>query len=357
MKYIINLLLIIMLISSVIHPQNVTKENIDKKSTNKTIAKEKKSSDKENKLSNNNNNVKKKVHPSKKKKEEKRNTTLWGVAVAFGATSLTFGFSALNWWTGHEESFAADNFNFWNRGWLNEDTYAGGHDKIGHAFSNYIFQHAYTGLFEWAGFKRITSIWLAAGMTAFSFNMIELFDGFTSYGWEYGDTVFNFGGQIFAILSQLYGIDDYVQFKMAWVFSPIYWREEDVPRYKVLEDYNGQRFFLAANTHTMFQKFNIKSHFWKYIQPAVFYESRGYRPYLPEEFEYLKERNVGGALIFDLAGLIKDYFPNSSLMRGFGSFFKFYQIPLMVAYGYDLNHNRWHYVDYSLKFESQFDYK
>lgn len=303
---------------------------------------------------NSSNTTKKKESKEKFTKSEEE--TNWaGVSIAFGGPLLIIGTSTVNWYLTHKPTFASDNFNMFDRGWFGRNTYAGGHDKIGHFTSNYIFQYAFTGMFEnWAGYSRETSIWTGALITFIGFNMIEFFDSFTDFGWEYGDSIMNVLGQAMAIFSQYTNLDQFIQLRLAWVPSPMYLREEKVKYYEFLEDYNGQRFFAVINTAGISDKLKLDLKFFRYLMPTIYYDTRGYRPELPDDRYHLRERNIGGGLALDFAAIFKDWKPDSSIAQAMGTFFSFYQPSIFVGYSYDLNHYRWHSPDLTLTFTGPF---
>ncbi len=276
-----------------------------------------------------------------------------GLAIAFGGPAAIIGVGATQWWMDHKLVVSADNFVLRDRGWFGRNTYSGGHDKIGHFYSNYVFQYAFTSGFEYAGFGRATSIWMSAGVTFFGFNLIEVFDSFTDYGWEFGDSVANVLGQGLAILGQFYGIDHYIQMRLAWIPSRSYMNKE-MKQYQFLEDYNGQRFFLLMNTYGFAKKFQWNIGVLKYIAPGLYYESRGYRPELPDDRTNERQRNLGGALVLDFAAISKDLGPKSSFWRTMATIFRFYQPSIFIGWGYDFNNQRWHRPDMSLQFTARF---
>ncbi len=291
-------------------------------------------------------------------REESASRRGWlAMGIAFGVPTMIIGVGAINWWIDHRIKFNIHEFNFWHRGWFGRNTHTGGHDNLGHAYATYIGQYSVTGLYELAGYKRTTSIWLGTAVTAFGFNLIEFFDAFTDYGWEYTDTVFNFGGQALALLSQLYSLDRYLQLRISWMPSRMYatGKTGGMAAYKFLEDYNGQRFFIVGNTAGIADKVGLHLGLLRYLMPAVYYDTRGYRPQLPDEKYELRERNIGGALLLDASAILRERWPENRFLRGTASFLKFFQPPyLALGYGYDLNHNRWHTSDFSLWFTARF---
>lgn len=269
--------------------------------------------------------------------------TNWLLAggIGVGVPAALLGIGVINWWRLKSTKFTPENFNYWDRGWLGPDTYAGGHDKLGHFYSNYVCQYLVTAMYEGIGFSRNRAI-LASGLVTFvSFNLVELVDGFTPFGWEYGDTVFNIAGQLYAMGAQYYGWDQYLHLKASWVPSRSYFRE-NVKQYQFLEDYNGQRFFLLARPAAFWRAAPVPL---RYVEAGLYYESRGYRPKVKAA---LRQRDVGVAATLDISSILTDLWPESSWALGFARFFEFAEPSLVVGVGFDVNHQALVIPDVSL---------
>ncbi len=285
----------------------------------------------------------------------------WGLGIAVGVPAAILSVGFVNWYVSHRIDFDLSSFHTRNRGWFGRDTHVGGHDNLGHMYANYVCQIEVARLFHSVGYSRDRSALYATLVTAFTFNMVELLDAFTDYGWEYSDSVFNAGGQLFGLLSYRYGLDRFVQLRISWLPSKLY-IEGGIPRYEVVEDYGGQRFYLVANSAGIADQLDIRAGLGRYLMPGVFYDTRGYRPPLAPERYDQRERNVGVAVLIDVAALIRDRAgwrqPGSwrarVAERG-ATFLRYFQPPFLgIAYGYDLNHRRWHVPDYTLTLTGRF---
>lgn len=289
--------------------------------------------------------------PSEHNATASRDRWILGTGLAIGVPSLTLAVGTLNWWRLKADNVAADNFKWRDRGWFGENTYAGGHDKLGHFYSNYVAQYMTTALYAAAGFEPVESLWIGAGVVFLTSNLVEIIDGLTEYGFEYGDTVANVLGQLFAMASIHYDLDRYVQMRIGWVPSRNYFQPK-VKQYQFLEDYDGQRFYLVANTAGILDAMATRLGPLRYVMPGFYYESRGYRPKTADP--ELRERNFGGVLAFDSAALLRDTWPASTWARATAMFAQFFQPNLVVGYGYDFNRKRWHAPDVSLVFSGRY---
>ena len=114
--------------------------------------------------------------------------TLAGVGA--GLSTLVVVGGTLAWW--RDEPYVG--WNWRNTGFFGRTTYAGGSDKVGHAFAWWLGLRASTQIFEWFGISRRHS--LIAG-TTFSLvlgNVVEVGDAFTRYGFEWPDVIANVAG-------------------------------------------------------------------------------------------------------------------------------------------------------------------
>lgn len=82
--------------------------------------------------------------------------------------------------------------------------YALNADKFGHFYTPYLLTLAYSGAFRWAGLDEQTGLYLGAGIgTAFQLYS-EIRDGFSRYGFSWGDCAANFAGAAFPLLQYHY---------------------------------------------------------------------------------------------------------------------------------------------------------
>src|SRR5688500_20012916 len=98
-----------------------------------------------------------------------------GVSAGCVAVLLTWGTQA--WW---EDGLQP--FHFRETGGFGRDTYAGGADKIAHAYSNYMMTHVGAALYRALGMSQVRAA-LYSGLAIFLLgHWFELIDGFTDFG-------------------------------------------------------------------------------------------------------------------------------------------------------------------------------
>ena len=113
------------------------------------------------------------------------------IVVGVASTAMLAGF--LGWWS---DGFN-NKFSFRNEGWFGPDTYSGGIDKLGHAFSMYVTTRLLNRTFTWAGDSDSNSLWRATLLSAAIGLGIEVFDGLEKsgkYGFSWQDLIMDAAG-------------------------------------------------------------------------------------------------------------------------------------------------------------------
>jgi hypothetical protein len=181
------------------------------------------------------------------------------VTAVSGIYAFTLLDSYLIWWRDDRRPFT-----FMEGEWFDGDSEKG-MDKLGHFYTSYVFYRVQKNIFLWGGYTPETSMLLSGSLTAFMALMIEVGDGFSRYGFDYKDFVFNTGGLAYAILQ------DEVPFFQNINFKWSYWPSDGFafpPRFS--NHYEGHIYWLTFNIHGIMQP--ITGSFWpEYIQPAVGY--------------------------------------------------------------------------------------
>lgn len=129
------------------------------------------------------------------------------------ATALIAGYSM--WWRDGNRSFS-----FYKspegEGWLN-DPYTKGIDKVGHFYTSYFFYKLSKNLLEWGGYPEKNSKYVAVLLSLGLGVMVEVGDGFTKYGFDYQDLVFNTMGLGYAYLQDVYPVLNNFNFKWSYI--------------------------------------------------------------------------------------------------------------------------------------------
>lgn len=263
--------------------------------------------------------------PSSRDESDERITRRTRLLIAgYTAATLAYGYNA--WWENLDTSFELR-----DEGWFEEDSYRGGADKFGHAYFGYASTRLLTWSFQWAGNDALRSRRLGAGLTGSLLLAVEVFDGFTEeFGFGAGDLLMNgVGIGLGWLLESHPAWDELFDFRLRYWPSDRKEREEDGT--SIAEDYSGQTYLLllkasgvpALRRHTLL----------RYLEVAVGYGSRGYRPERPPEE---RERNVYYGLSLNLARLLddtvfRDNARQSRAQRATHRALELYQIPGTAA--------------------------
>jgi len=138
-----------------------------------------------------------------------------------------------------------------NAGWLQID-------KYGHAYTSYLFGKLGMNSLKWAGVDRKKAIWLGSSYGFIFMTSVEILDG---HYWEWGaspmDMVANASGALLLIAQELAFNQQILTYKFSYhptelaKFKPGTLGDSDISR--VVEDYNGQTFWLSLNLKSVFK--------------------------------------------------------------------------------------------------------
>lgn len=139
-------------------------------------------------------------------------------AIVAGGIATSAAVSMVAWWA---QGFTS-NFNIADEGWFDKGAYAGGVDKLGHAFSFYLATRLGTRALSWARLPQHEAKRVAAGVT-FGFGLgVEILDGLSRNGragfsWE--DMVMNALGVGLGVAMETHPqLDRHLAFR--WMYSP-----------------------------------------------------------------------------------------------------------------------------------------
>lgn len=192
-------------------------------------------------------------------------------ALILGSVGGVLAYGKTSWWqdgfTGH--------FRTVNEGWFGQNTYAGGADKMGHAFSTYAGTRLLSQAFEWARNNHQDSVHLSAATIFGTLMAVETLDGF-SKRWKFSkeDMVMNaLGTGLGLLFEKNKRLDDLFDIRLH------YWPSGDARRLNEISpvnDYSGQTYLLVAKATGIPQLKNHET--LRYFELAVGYGSRGYEP-------------------------------------------------------------------------------
>lgn len=174
-----------------------------------------------------------------------------------------------------------DDFLWGRDGSFGVETYAGGADKLGHAWATLGLARLGTEmLYQWGGYGRRTSTIVGTALSEALFLGVEIRDGF-SYQFSYWDFIFNTLGAGLAFAQSTWPrVDEFVDFRVEYFPSATYRsRFSGKGDVDIAEDYSGQTYLLALHLGGFHGLRDSRWGWWaRYVDVAVGFETRGYKP-------------------------------------------------------------------------------
>jgi hypothetical protein len=203
-------------------------------------------------------------------------------------------------------------------------TYAGGADKLGHAWATLGLARLGTELLQWGGYSRPKAAVIGTLLSEALFLGVEFRDGFT-YQMSYWDATFNTLGAALALAQSMWPqLDDLVDFRVQYFPSERFrekFRGGDVD---VAEDYSGQTYLLAFHLGGIRSLRESRWGGWsRYVDVALGFETRGYKPDPPysvdpedpERQDYPHRQTMFIGLTLNMQGVVDRVLPRKSRAR------------------------------------------
>jgi hypothetical protein len=256
--------------------------------------------------------------------EQAHARTHWLIAGGVAGIGL---YGATHWW----KDGLTGNFRTVDEGWFNQDTYAGGADKLGHAYSAYAGTRLLARGFEELGNSPERSLWLAAATSLGALTAVEVVDGYSKkYRFSKEDAIMNaLGTGLGVLLEKSPELDKLLDFRVR------YWPSDDARRLKQIDpvdDHSGQTYLLVAKASGVaaLRKYDPL----RYLELAVGYGSRGYEPNTGAGGE--RSRNVYYGVALNLAEILDDSlfsgaYKGSRSQRITNTILEFIQVPGTAA--------------------------
>jgi hypothetical protein len=261
---------------------------------------------------------------------------MWIVTgVSAGLVALLLAWGTQAWWEDGLEPFTLS-----NGGGFGRDTYAGGADKVGHAYSTYMLTHAGAALYRALGMSRARAAWYSGIATFLLGNWFELIDGFTDFGFEYGDVIANTVGAALGIVTQLYPeLDETIGMRIAYVPSNDF-LENDKTVLKWINDYSGMTFYADVKLRGLFRFFGEDPGLARFLLVGVVYGTRDYSPIKRWEE---RRRSLGVNVGIDFAEVLRWYGDGDEGVDAVARIFDYYAVPFLnVALLKDLDGDDWY---------------
>jgi len=232
------------------------------------------------------------------------NEPLYSKGVGLGMIAGLYG--AVYTWTyfaWYKNRATTEDIVFHDEGLFGPDTYAGGSDKLGHMWGNYIISRWTANVLATGGWEPLPRTLIATSTTMAFFTMIELKDGYhKGFGFSWWDMAFNTAGNLLAagmILAPR--LDEMFDFKVYYLPTRAYLRS--LTQRGVVdagEDYSGQKFTLAYHLTSIDAIKRDPSLQWlRFVDVTLGYQSKNYLPQpKSENTDRLQEISLGVAFDF-----------------------------------------------------------
>ena len=235
----------------------------------------------------------------------KKYGSLAGIVGVYAAASTYMYFA---WYYGQP----GKSFKFGGDGYFGADTYAGGADKLGHAWANLMWSRLTGDILVAGGWERWKAALIAPGITLGLFTLVELKDG-VFYEFSPGDAIANtLGATLSGLMIRYPRVDELLDFRVEYWPSqqyidlwnglrpPIDPEEPHQVTLNIAEDYSGQRYLLALHLGALP---GLRAQKWaRLVDVAVGYETKGYKPD-PIEPDVDRTRHLFVGLTFNAQGL------------------------------------------------------
>ncbi len=176
---------------------------------------------------------------------EERAQPALSLAVVGGTYAAAATYTYFSWYGRSENS---DTLTFRDEGFFGYDTYAGGADRLGHAWCNYVLTRGIGGVLGWGGHSKAVSLATSTSL-AFGFFLFDRAERRVRAAvWLLlGDLLFNAGGNAFAVGAELLPeLDDFMAFRLSYWPSKSFVRQLNAGgALNVAEDYSGQAFLVS----------------------------------------------------------------------------------------------------------------
>jgi hypothetical protein len=219
----------------------------------------------------------------------------------------------------HLDSGMADGFG--------ADAFAGGADKLGHVWGNYVLTRGTTAVLVAGGWPRLPSSLVSFTLTEVAYLLIEIQDGMAPYGFDPKDMTANLiGGSFGVLLTNVPAVDRLLDFRVEYFPSKRYRRtfleSGDVDG---AQDYTGQSYILALHLGALPRADEYDWAYWtRFVDFAIGYEAKHYYPQ-PDEVPARATYYAG--LAVNMQGVLSHLFDDSRGRRIGHGLFEAYSLP------------------------------
>jgi len=289
----------------------------------------------------------------------------WTTVVFLGGSFVATPIAGyLQWWKRSE----SEPWHFANERWFQADTYAGGADKASHFYYGTLGEEALTAAYQKLGHPPDQARLLAFLNTALAAVVVEVGDGFTSYGFSWEDATIGTAGAAVSALVGAHDLRDTIGFRFGFLptaeplpssgpphagspSSPDLWQIQPLALQsaQIQPGYTYEIYTIDLKVAGFLPRVHVRPGIGRFLLLSATYNTRGYTEAPPE----LRQRNIGIEIGLNLAevcrslGLSEHTWWGQSIIQ----FFEHFRVPYS-AWGvrYDLNSRQWHGPDFNDKY-------
>jgi hypothetical protein len=232
------------------------------------------------------------------------------VAAALTLGGIYAGFTTWTYFAWYRKHKPLAQFAVGGDGWFGVRTYAGGADKLGHAWATMSLARLGTELLhQWGGFSTTTSVVVSTALSEALFLGVEVKDGFF-YEFSLSDATFDtIGAGVALALSLSPRLDELFDYRVQYWPSPAYRRQFDGGNVNIAEDYSGEIYLLALHLGGIHALRDQPWGRWtRFVDVAAGFGTRGYKPDPPSRMlpDYDHHQNMYFGVSLNAQGLL-DY--------------------------------------------------
>ncbi len=222
-------------------------------------------------------------------------------------------------------------------GWFASDTYAGGADKIGHFYTDFVLVRALHEIYSRHHYQPQDALWYSVVAATIIRSAMEVADGFTSFKFSPQDLIANLAGTATSALLLSHPQWDEV-FAFSWTYLPSREKLEGKVAWSSIDnDYNGSIYHLDIRLKGLRPWIGTlaKTNFDPY-SIGLSYHTRGYDR--PRDH---KQRFIGVHMGLNIEELLRTHTGNDSLAYSSRPVLRYFKLPFTFGgLTYDLDHNR-----------------
>lgn len=242
-----------------------------------------------------------------------------------GAVSWKF----INTWTGE--------FTTIKEGYFGADTYAGGADKLGHFYTDFVLVRALNSIYEDHGYSKDDALWNGAWASFTIRTVMEVADGFTTFKFSREDLIANTAGTLVSTYLLAHPALDQI-FSFSWSYMPSQEKLDGKVDWSSIDnDYNGSIYHFDVRWKGLARLVVDRPTALDFYTTSISYETRGYDKERPN-----KQRIVGLSFGVNLEEVIDQYAASDSWLQKAKPVVRYYKVP--YTFGgptYDLDNKKY----------------